>query len=221
MTISPSFGSIPKYSANIQKDNKSTDTPQTPSREASWNDVTKHTLVRSEMNLDTLRCFLKNLGVSLTRVLGIKSADDIALDADFNKLVEERSKSVDLEFYEGMLKYSKKIKKAYKRNPELVKDLMLSKVTQEHNCIHNLYDTSDLEYSHSAIALIDEYSQNYPELTDLYKACLSNSYRHNFHCTTEAQERELLDLVTTIPRDIVEKTLHRVGYKDSKYYSYQ
>ena len=117
-----------------------------------------------------------------------------------------------------MSKYSKKMKKAYKRNPELVGNLMTSKVKQEHYCIHNTYETSDLEYSHNAVLLIEKYSQEHPELTDLYKKCLSNSYTPIYNCKPE-NEKELLDLVTQNP-NMAEKILYQTGYKDSKNYDY-
>lgn len=185
----------------------------------SFKNITKHPRIVEQSTGEIARKALKVTGAALLTGLGIKSAKEIALDNDFKKITDERNKAIDREFYEGMSKYQTKIKKAYKRNPELVKELMLSQIKQEHNCCHNSYDTTSLEYSHSAIALIEEYSQKHPELTELYKKCLSNSYVGNFESSNEALERELLGLVTQNP-EATENLLYKAGYKDSKNYNY-
>lgn len=218
MTISLNSYSNYQNTINIRKNNNLQNNPQVPENQVAFKGITKNTLTRTQSNYKAIGLALSSLGVMLISALGIKSAKETSSSTSFKEIANKRSQAIDLEYYEGMSKYNKKLKKAYKRNPELVKDLMLSKTVQEHNCFHNLYDTSDLEYSHSAIALIEDYSQKYPELTELYKKCLSNSFINNFKCEPEI-EKEILDLVTQKPK-IAEKVLYQTGYKDTKNYDY-
>ena len=210
MAIS-SLSSLNSQSVINMKKNRS----QLPNNQIAFRGITKNTLVRTQNNYQTIGLVLSSLGAALMSALGIKSVKEASLNTSFKEIANKRNQAIDIEYYEGMSKYNNKLKNAYKRNPELVKDLMLSKTVQEHNCLHNLYDTSDLEYSHSAIALIENYSQKHPELTELYKKCLSNSYTYH----EPEIEKEVLDLVTQSP-EIAEKVLYQTGYKDTKNYYY-
>ena len=201
MAIS-SLSSLNSQSVINMKKNRS----QLPNNQIAFRGITKNTLVRTQNNYKTIGLVLSSLGVALMSALGIKSVKEASLNTSFKEIANKRNQAIDPEYYEGMSKYNNKLKNAYKRNPELVQDLMLSKTVQEHNCFHNLYDTSDLEYSHSAIALIENYSQKHPELTELYKKCLSNSYTYH----EPEIEKEILDLVTQSP-EIAEKVLYQTG----------
>ena len=210
MAIS-SLSSLNSQSVINMKKNRS----QLPNNQIAFRGITKNTLVRTKNNYKTIGLVLSSLGAALMSALGIKSVKEASLNTSFKEIANKRNQAIDLEYNEGMSKYNNKLKKAYKRNPELVKDLMLSKTVQEHNCFHNLYYTSNLEYSHSAIVLIENYSQKHPELTELYKKCLSNSYTYH----EPKIEKEVLDLVTQSP-EIAEKVLYQTGYRDTKNYYY-
>lgn len=219
MNISPVSYSSYKNTVNIKKNNYLQNKPQVPENQVAFKSLPTNTMINEQSTIKVIGAVLSALGVASMCALGLKTPEDVALDAEIKETFSERDKTISLELKKVMSKYNNGIKKAYRRNPELVKELMLSRVTQEHMCIHNIYETSDLEYSNSAIVLIDKYSQKHPELTSLYKACLSNSYNNNYNYQPE-QEKELMDLVTQNPEKAVEM-LNKVGYNDSKTYSYK
>ena len=122
MAISPISYSSYQNSINVKKNLK--DNPQISNNQIAFRGITKNTLVRTQSNYKTIGLILSSLGVTLMSALGIKSVKEASLNTSFKEIANKRNQAIDLEYYEGMSKYNNKLKKAYKRNPELVKDLM-------------------------------------------------------------------------------------------------
>ena len=99
------------------------------------------------------------------------------------------------------------LKKAYIKNPELVKQLMTSTLKD--------MDVIWTEYSADAIDLIVENNKEHPEKTELLKKCLSRSYEFDNGDIYRAKE-----IVNTHSDEMIQKALIEAGYQENKVWNY-